>query len=92
MKLSGRTLTATIDIPRTQNWKAMKTISRNVLNSGAMDGSDSSFSTFSLGIVQAIVMVRTVISCLAYPNSRRRRPVERSQAFAAEHHVGICMA
>jgi len=36
-KFSGRNLTATIDIPSTQNWKAMKTTSRKGFNTGVAD-------------------------------------------------------
>jgi len=88
-KFSGRNLTATMDIPSTQNWKAMKTMSRKGSNIGAADQTDSILHTFSLGVVQPIVTVRKVLNYLSYLNPLCRGPVEGNQAFAVKHHVGI---
>ena len=85
---SERDLTATMDIPSTQIWNAMKTMSKAGLNIGVADKPDSVFRTFSLGIVQSIVIVRKVPSGFSYPNSRCCRPIEGNQTVAAKHHVG----
>ena len=65
-------------------------MSRKGLNIGAAD--EAIFSTFPLGVVQTIMIVRSILGCLACPNSRCGRPVEGNQAFAAEHHVGMGVA
>lgn len=47
-----------MDIPSTQNWKAMKTMSRKDLNIGTTYHAGSVSRTFSLGIVQPMAIVR----------------------------------
>lgn len=77
-----------MDIPSTQNWKVMKTISRKRLSTGAVDQKNWMFRTFSLGVVQPTAIVRNGASNSAYLNSRYHRPVEGNQTFAVKYHVG----
>jgi len=76
-----------MDIPSTQNWKAIKTMSKKGLNMGA-DQAHPTPRTFSLGVVQATGIVRDKMNQLLYLNSLCRRPVEGNQAFAVKHYVG----
>jgi hypothetical protein len=55
-EFAERTLTATMDIPSTQNWKAMKTMSRKMLNTAVPGQTGSAVLTFSFGVVQSITM------------------------------------